>query len=147
MINDFRGISPENNVRFRTQAHPTKGIWVDIVATRAIARGEEILSDYDYGMPEDDGNGGGGGRRGGAGQARKKRPQPPNASAEQFEAASLRTGEDGCSQWQVVGSYVGAKEAASSRKRRRGNFRKQWVLVRDVDNKGQQMGGEEGEDK
>jgi hypothetical protein len=54
IINDFRGIAEENNVRFRTSSHPTKGVWVDIVVTRAITHGEEILADYDYGMRRDD---------------------------------------------------------------------------------------------
>jgi hypothetical protein len=54
IINDFRGIAEEHNVRFRTSSHPTKGVWVDIVVTRAITHGEEILADYDYGMRRDD---------------------------------------------------------------------------------------------
>ena len=41
MINHFRGIAREGNVRFRTRAHPSRGIWVDIIATCTIADGEE----------------------------------------------------------------------------------------------------------
>ena len=49
-INHFRGIAPSGNVRFRTCAHPSTGLCVEIIVTRAIAQGEEILADYDYGM-------------------------------------------------------------------------------------------------
>lgn len=56
LINDFRGIATENNVRFKTCANPSKGIWVDVVVTRLISKGDEILADYDYGTREEEGN-------------------------------------------------------------------------------------------
>ena len=48
-INDYRGIAAARNVRFETVANARKGIWVDVIVTRPIAAGEEILVDYDDG--------------------------------------------------------------------------------------------------
>ena len=124
IINDFQGIAPESNVRFRTAAHPTKGLWVDIITTCAIARGEEILADYDYGMVRDDDK-----QPTTTKQSARRRAQPPEAAAERFELGSVRSGADGCSHWRVVGSYEGYKEGASSNKRKQGSFRQRWVLA------------------
>ena len=128
IINHFQGIAPEENVRFRTASHPTKGVWVDIITTHAIACGEEILADYDYGMLRDDDQ-----QPGASRQNAGRRPQPPEAAAERFELGSVRSGADGCSQWRVAGSYEGYKEAASSKKRKQGSFRQRWVLVQEED--------------
>ena len=123
IINDFRGIAEENNVRFRTSSHPTKSVWVDIVATRAIAHGEEILADYDYGMRREDD------QPSTTRQIGHRRAQPPDAPAERFELDSVRSGADGGSRWRVAGSYEGFKEAGNSKKRKQGSFRQRWVLV------------------
>ena len=101
-------------------------IWVDIVATRAIERGEEILCDYDYGMRDDDDSHG---DATSGSLVPKNRAQPPDAPAQQFDLASVRSGADSCSQWKVVGSYEGFKEAKNSRKRKHGSFRKHWTQI------------------
>ena len=125
IINDFQGIAPENNVRFCTASHPTKGVWVDII-TCAIAGGEEILADYDYGMLRDDDQ-----QPSATRQNATRRAQPPEAAAERFELGSVRSGVDGCSHWRVAGSYEGYKAATSSKKRKPGSFRQRWVLVKE----------------
>lgn len=118
IINDFRGIAPEENVRFKTCANSSKGIWVDIVATRAISRGDEILADYDYLVRDEEGKD----------TVGRSAPQPPEASPQQFELGSIRVGEDGCTFWTVKGSHEGFKEGRTSKQRKQGRFQKRWVL-------------------
>ena len=107
--------------------HSWQGIWVDIIATRAIVEGEEILSDYDFGMEED------GSEDSSTNADGDRTSRPPSAPAGHFAVDTVRTGEDGRSSWKVDGSWDGVTKTILKQGQRGswagGHFKKKWVLM------------------
>jgi len=77
-INDYRNIAAARNVRFMTIADARKGVWVDVIATRPIIAGEEILVDYDDGGTGQENDSGSAGD-GGSADHEEPRPERPRS--------------------------------------------------------------------